>query len=136
MHVGISFGEMAQWIILKKRPDAIWNIFLNILSINIQTFYNMTTMRWKEYMMNLLLLSVLRDSNLSAAMWQEAVVREFDDESKEYRIDTIWYHLQNMRSSVGNNNRFQLLFHVAKLVLITPQSNAGIEKVFSLVNKK
>ena len=36
---------------------------------------------------------------------------------------------------VGNNQRLELLFKLAKLILITPHSNAGIERVFSLVNK-
>ena len=41
-----------------------------------------------------------------------------------------------MKSSVGNNCRFHNLFAVAKIVLITPHSNVGIERVYSLVNKK
>ena len=40
-----------------------------------------------------------------------------------------------MRSLAENNQRFELLFKVAKLILIIPHSNAGIERVFSLVNK-
>ena len=34
-----------------------------------------------------------------------------------------------------NNQRFELLLKVAKLILITPHSNVGIERVFSIVNK-
>ena len=33
------------------------------------------------------------------------------------------------------NLRFRLLFEVARLVLLLPNSNAGIERVYSLVNK-
>ena len=40
-----------------------------------------------------------------------------------------------MRSLAGNNQRFELLFKVAKLILITQHSDAGIERVFSLANK-
>lgn len=36
---------------------------------------------------------------------------------------------------VRNNQRLELLLKVAKLILITRHSNAGIERVFSLVNK-
>ena len=43
--------------------------------------------------------------------------------------------LQNLKSPAGNNYRFRTLFEVALLVLITPHSNAGIERVYSLVNK-
>ena len=42
---------------------------------------------------------------------------------------------QEMKSSVGNNFRFHNLIEVAKIVLITPHSNAGIERVYSLMNK-
>ena len=50
-------------------------------------------------------------------------------------MDAVLYLLQEMRSSVGNNYRFHNLFEVAKIVLITPHSNAVIERVYSLVNK-
>ena len=46
----------------------------------------------------------------------------------------MWYHIQQLRCLAGNNLRFELLFKVAKLILITPHSNGGIERVFSLVN--
>ena len=62
---------------------------------------------------------LLSDSELSLG------ALEVDDGSKEYRIDTLWYHIQHLRSLAGNNQRFELLFKVAKLILITPQSNCG-----------
>ena len=54
---------------------------------------------------------------------------------KEHRVDVIWYYLEKMRSPVGPNYRFKLLFEVAGIVLTIPHSNAGIERLFSLVNK-
>ena len=77
----------------------------------------------------------MSDSELSSAAWKDAIVGEYDDGSKEYRIDTLWYHIQRLRSLVGNKQRIELLFKVIKLILITPHSNAGIERVFSLVDK-
>ena len=74
----------------------------------------------------------LSDSELSSPAWEDAIVREYDDGSKEYRIDTFWYHIQRLRSLVGNKQRFELLLKVAKLILITPHSDAGIERAFSL----
>ena len=65
----------------------------------------------------------------------EAVLTTYDDGSVVYGIDTIWYLLQTLKSPAGNNYRFRTLFEVAVLVLITPHSNAGIEIVYSLVNK-
>ena len=57
---------------------------------------------------------------------EKAVHTVYDDGSKEYRMDTIWYILQALKSPIGNHYRFRLLFKVAKIVLITPHSNAGI----------
>ena len=50
-------------------------------------------------------------------------------------MDTIWYMLNNLKSLVGNNSRFHLLFQVDKLILVTPHSNSGIERFCSLLNK-
>ena len=52
----------------------------------------------------------------------------YDDGTNAYRIDAVLYLLQEMRSSVGNNYRFHNLFEVTKIVLITPHSNAVIER--------
>ena len=59
----------------------------------------------------------------------------YDDGTHGYRMDTVWYLLQEMKSSVGNNLRIHNLFEVAKIVLITSHSNACIERVYPLVNK-
>ena len=39
------------------------------------------------------------------------------------------------QEGIGDNFRFSLLFNVARLVLVTPHSNACIERVYALVNK-
>jgi len=64
----------------------------------------------------------------------DAVIRE-NDAADEYRINVIWYHHFQMKSSVANNYRLQLLFNVAWLVMVTPHSNTGIEHVYTLINK-
>lgn len=40
-----------------------------------------------------------------------------------------------MKSSVVNNYRFRLLFNLTRLVIVAPNSIAGIERVYDLVNK-
>ena len=55
--------------------------------------------------------------------------------SDEYQIDIIWNYLYQMRSPVASNYRLRFLFNVARLVLVTLHSNAGIERVYALVNK-
>ena len=57
----------------------------------------------------------LSHSELSSATWEDAIVREHDYGSKEYRVNTLWYHIQRLRSLVGNYQRFELLFKVANL---------------------
>ena len=57
----------------------------------------------------------LSDSELSSATWEDAIVREYDYGSKEYRINTLWYHIQRLWSLVGNNQRFELKFKLANL---------------------
>ena len=76
-----------------------------------------------------LTISELPDDALTDAVIQE------NEHTDEYRIDVIWYYMYQMKSPVGNNYRFRLLFNVARLVLVTPHSNAGIERVYALVNK-
>ena len=50
-------------------------------------------------------------------------------------MDVIWYHIQLLKNPSASNQCFKLLFRVARLMLIIPHSNAGIERIFSLVNK-
>ena len=64
----------------------------------------------------------------------DAVIQE-NDVADEYRIDVIRYRFFQVESSVGNNDRFRLLFNVAQLVMVSPHSNAGIERVYALFNK-
>ena len=64
----------------------------------------------------------------------DAVIQE-NKNSNEYRIDIIRYYIYQMKSSVASNYRFGILFNVARLVLVTPYSNPGIERLYALVNK-
>ena len=41
----------------------------------------------------------------------DAIFAEYDDASKEYRIDVIWYHLNQIQSPIGNNFPFNLLWN-------------------------
>ncbi len=69
-------------------------------------------------------------------MLEEALIPDkSNDEHKEYRMDVIWYHLNQLNNPAAFNFRSRCLFQVACLVLILPNSNAGIERVLSLVNK-
>ena len=60
---------------------------------------------------------------------------QLEEHKREFRMDTIWIILLNTKSLLGCESRFGLLFRVACIVLIPSHSNAGIEGVYSLVNK-
>ena len=58
----------------------------------------------------------------------------FNDDQQHWsnHMDTVWYILNNLKSPIGNNSSFRLLFQVAKLILIMPYSNVTVERVYSL----
>ena len=134
MNVDSSFWEMAQWIDFDSHQNAKWyhvEYFVEKYKVILQ---------YDDYEMDKLFeefidFKSLSDSELPSAAWEDATVKEFDDGSKEYKIVTLWYHIQQLRSLAGKNQRFELLFKVAKVILITLHSNAGIERIFSLVSK-
>ena len=128
MNVGSSFCKSTQWIDFDSRQNAKWSrveyIVEKYKGILQHDDYEMDKL-FEEFID----FESLSDSELPPGIW------EVDDGSKEYRIDTLWYHIQQLRSLAGSNQRFELLFKLTKLILITPHSNAGIERVFSLVKK-
>ena len=128
MNVDSSFWESIQWIDFDSRQNAKWS--------HVEYFLEKCKgiLQYDDYEMDKLFeefidFKSLSDSELPPGAW------EVDNGSKEYRIDTLWYHIQQLRSLAENNQRFELLFKIAKLILIIPHSNASIERVFSLVNK-
>ena len=50
-------------------------------------------------------------------------------------MDVLWYHLQSIKSPIGNNKSFNFLFEIVQVVLLIPHSNATIDCFFSLVSK-
>lgn len=75
-------------------------------------------------------ISQLPENTLS-----DAIFAEYDDGCKEYRMDVIWHHLNQIKSPIGHNFSFDFLFRVAIIVLVIPHSNVGIERVSSMVSK-
>ena len=56
------------------------------------------------------------------------------EEKRYHRMDIVWGYLSTMKSADGQLV-FKRLFKVVKLVLVLPLSNAGEERVFSMVRK-
>lgn len=78
---------------------------------------------------------LLNDEIIPQFIWDKATVLINEETNeKKYRMDVIWQYLSSMKSADGRN-RFRRLSSVAKLVLVIPHSNAGEERVFSMVKK-
>lgn len=78
---------------------------------------------------------LLNESSIPQAIWKEALI--FEDEStgiKHYRMDIIWGYIASMKNP-DSSYSFQLIPKVAKLILLIPHSNAGEERIFSLIKQ-
>ena len=75
------------------------------------------------------------EEELPSDALKDAVLQEYKDGASEYRTDVTWYHLRQILSPIGNNVRFHLLFKFVQIIMLIPHSNAGIKRVFSLVNR-
>jgi hypothetical protein len=67
-----------------------------------------------------------------------AVINEVDDDGtsvRYYRRDVVWTYLAKMTVPGSDASRFGNLSKIAKLVLTVPHSNAGEERVFSVIHK-
>ena len=74
---------------------------------------------------------LLEQGDIPASVWDLATVNE--KFGSHTRMDVIWGFLGTMRTGDNCNYKFPYLSKVAKLVLTLPHSNAGEERVFSLV---
>ena len=50
-------------------------------------------------------------------------------------VDKLWGHLRGLKEPGMNDILFGLLFKVAEVLMTIPHSNAGVERIFSLINK-
>lgn len=75
--------------------------------------------------------ATMEDEELPKAV--KELAREKEGSSR-LRPDIVWGHLQEMTTPDGRK-RFPILSKVALLVLTIPHSNAGEERVFSMIKK-
>ena len=52
-----------------------------------------------------------------------------------FRVDVLWMYLKSIKKPGSREHEFDLLFRVAEAVMTIPHSNAGEERIFSLINK-
>ena len=80
----------------------------------------------------------MTDECIGEDVFEEAKVidGEQDGESMfHYRMDVLWWHITNQNIPGTASKRFPHLAKVAELVLVLPHSNAGEERLFSIVRK-
>lgn len=98
---------------------------------------NLSSKDLNELQEEFLAYQLLDESDIPKSVWDDAcVIEKKDDEEvkKYYRMDVIWGYLSTMKAGDGQF-QFKKLFKVAKLILVLPHSNAGAERVFSMVRK-
>ena len=64
---------------------------------------------------------------------QESSVDDLEGKQVFIRMDVIWAFLSSMKTSNGCSLRFPNLSRVARLIWVLPHSNAGEERVFSII---
>ena len=80
---------------------------------------------------------LLSNEDIPKKVWDEAQRKLSNEENEEkssssFRMDVIWGYLSSLKLGNGRHN-FSGIKDVAKTVLILPHSNAGEERVFSLI---
>ena len=107
-----EFWIHAVWIDFFERTNAKWSdVEFFILSFKtVLKFSDSDTERLFEEFID---FKALEEKELELT---EAILETYDDGSIEYRMDVIWYLIQQLKSSEGNCYGFRLLFQVARLV--------------------
>ena len=125
----------ARWINVQKRSQAKWESVEYFLSrfqsalntVNIDEMYD----EFRDF-------QSLTDEDIGLIAWKEAKVVDGlanDQEIFHYRVDILWWHISQMIIPESSARRFCHLQKVAELVVVLPYSNAGEERLFSMVRK-
>lgn len=81
----------------------------------------------------------LSDGDIGDKAWNEAKVIDGsvdDTDIFHYRVDILWWYIYCSYGNTRNNySRLCYLQKVAELVIVLPHSNAGKERLFSMVLK-
>ena len=120
---------------MQKRTDAKWESveffltnFKSLFSdIHVDELYD----EFCDY-------KTLTDEDIGHDVWNEAKVTDGSVDDRElfhYKVDILWWNVGHMVIPQSSTRRFHYLLKVAELVLVLPHSNAGEERLFSMVRK-
>ena len=122
----------SRWVDVLQRDKAEWNQ----VEFFIEKYSNRTFLQNID---NDLLFDEFVDyqSMCDDDTWAEAEVVDGKDENENkivhYRFDVLWHYIVKIIVPGACNKRFKLLPEVASLVLVLPHSNAGLERLFSVL---
>lgn len=86
-------------------------------------------------------IDVLNEQFLNYQLIEEKDITTYVKESaglteeEPYRVDILWGYLKTIKKPGTNVFEYEQLFKVAEVVLSIPHSNAGEERIFSLITK-
>ena len=126
------FGEElfvhATWLDFERRLEKSFNSVEYFIH-RFHTFFEDVNMdKLNEEFIDYQMLS---SNDIPASIKESANLREEDP----HRIDILWGYLQGVKEPGSSQPKFGLLFRVAEAVMTIPHSNAGEERIFSLINK-
>lgn len=116
----------AQWIDYFEHKNAHWwdmEYFIQQCSNGLQ-INDYKIERFVEF-------KCLSDDELPNDTLKDLILSECDGGSIEYQMETISCHISKLKSVVGNNDWFSLIFKCTLVALLTSHSNASIESIFS-----
>ena len=126
------------WIDVEKRLQAKWeNVEFFLEKFASVSF--MDTIKQDNLYEEFVDFRTLSDDDIGQTAWTEAKVIDGEDEDGNallhYRVDVLWYHIAQLKVPETSLCRFKYLPLLAEIVLVIPHSNAGQERLFSVVRK-
>ena len=88
MDVDSSFWEIAQWIGFQSRQDGKWSQVEYFVE-KYKGIFQYDDYKMEKLFEEFIDFTSLSDSEVPPAAWKDAIVTEYNDGSKEHRIDTL-----------------------------------------------
>ena len=118
----------ATWLTFEKRLDVSFNSVEFFVHRYPQLFDGISMDQLQEQFLN---YQLLKEEEIPKNIKERAGLKSEDP----FRVDHLWGYLRVVKTPGTNSLKFDLLFRVAEAVMTIPHSNAGEERIFSLIQK-
>ena len=106
------------------------------LTNKLSSYVSFSKNQMNEMEQEFLLLQTISLDDFEDYVKEEAAIRaDQSGEAIRYRIDVLWYYLNELKVHGTQKSKFEQLFKLAKVVLTIVHSNAEEESLFSRVRK-